>query len=371
MFDYRIYEQIERYLAGQMPAEEKAAFEALLLTDLRLADQVQEHRQVIEAMQGYGKRQQLRQKLNRIHHEIEATPHLSSATSGTKATSEMQAWRVFFRKHAQTMAVAASVSLLSVVGTLWSVQQMKKPVQQQTARYIELRREVEKIKKEQRAIINGIAGTTTPAPRSARFSGTGFAISPDGYIVTSSHVIQGADSILIENKSGLRYKVTEVHRNTEYDLTILKVEDPSFAGFGKLPYTFKTAASDLGERVYTLGFPREDIVFGEGSLSSASGFEGDTTSYQISIPLNPGNSGGPLLDDKGHVIGVINGKQAGQEGAAFAVKSNYLLQMVSELEEKQAGVAVPLPQQNNLSGTPRTQQLKKLQDYIFVVKVYN
>src|SRR5690606_15300240 len=184
------------------------------------------------------------------------------------------------------------------------------------------------------------ADAAAPAPRSARFSGTGFAISPDGYIVTSSHVIQGADSILIENKAGLKYKVTEVHRNTDYDLTILKVEDPSFAGFGKLPYTFKKSSSDLGERVYTLGFPREDIVFGEGSLSSASGFEGDTTSYQISIPLNPGNSGGPLLDDKGNVIGVINGKQAGQEGAAFAEKSSYLLQMVTEMKERENGLAV-------------------------------
>ncbi|EJF11335.1 serine protease [Pontibacter sp. BAB1700] len=365
MFDYRIYEQIERYLAGTMPAEEKAAFEALLLSDLRLADQVQEHRQVLQAMQQYGQRQQLRHKLSTIHTDMEA------AEQGI--TSELTAWKVFFKKHAQTMAVAASVSLLSVFGTLWSVQQIKEPVQQQTARYIELRREVEKIKKEQRAIINGIASAdaTTPAPRTARFSGTGFAISPDGYIVTSSHVIQGADSILIENKAGLKFKVTEVHRNSDYDLSILKVEDPAFAGFSKLPYTFKTASSDLGERVYTLGFPREDIVFGEGSLSSASGFEGDTTSYQISIPLNPGNSGGPLLDDKGNIIGVINGKQAGQEGAAFAVKSSYLLQMVNEMKEREAGLAVSLPQQNNLNGTSRTQQLKKLQDYIFVVKVYN
>ncbi|MBF8964024.1 trypsin-like peptidase domain-containing protein [Pontibacter sp. FD36] len=365
MFDYRIYEQIERYLAGTMPAEEKAAFEALLLSDLRLADQVQEHRQVLQAMQQYGQRQQLRHKLSSIHTEMEADSH--------GINSELTAWKVFFKKHAQTMAVAASVSLLSVFGTLWSVQQIKEPVQQQTARYIELRREVEKIKKEQRAIINGIASAdaTTPAPRTARFSGTGFAISPDGYIVTSSHVIQGADSILIENKAGLKFKVTEVHRNTDYDLSILKVEDPAFAGFSKLPYTFKTASSDLGERVYTLGFPREDIVFGEGSLSSASGFEGDTTSYQISIPLNPGNSGGPLLDDKGNIIGVINGKQAGQEGAAFAVKSSYLLQMVNEMKEREAGLAVSLPQQNNLNGTSRTQQLKKLQDYIFVVKVYN
>lgn len=367
MFDYRIYEQIERYLAGSMPDEEKAAFEALLLSDLRLADQVQEHRQVLQAMQHYGQRQNLRQKLNNIHREMEAMPQQSTATS------ELQAWKVFFKKHAQTMAVAASVSLLSVFGTLWSVQQLKAPVQQQTARYVELRREVEKIKKEQLALLNGIANADapTPAPRSARFSGTGFVISSDGYVVTSSHVIQGADSILIENKTGLRLRVTEVYRNTDYDLSILKVEDAAFAGFSRLPYTFRTSESDLGERVYTLGFPREDIVFGEGSLSSASGFEGDTTSYQISIPLNPGNSGGPLLDDKGNVIGVINGKQAGQEGAAFAVKSSYLLQMVNEMQEKNVATSVSMPQQNALSGTARTQQLKKLQDYIFVVKVYN
>jgi serine protease Do len=369
MFDYRIYEQIERYLSGTMPAEEKAAFEALLVADLRLADQVQEHRQLIKSMQHYGQRQQLRHKLNSIHSEMEASP----APAATTTTGELQAWKVFFKRHAQTMAVAASVSLLSVFGTLWSVQQIKAPVQQQTARYIELRREVEKIKKEQRALKNGIAGVDSPipAPRSARFSGTGFAISTDGYVVTSSHVVQGADSILIENKAGLKYKVTEVYRNTDYDLTILKVEDPAFAGFGKLPYTFRTASSDLGERVYTLGFPREDIVFGEGSLSSASGFEGDTTSYQISIPLNPGNSGGPLLDEKGNVIGVINGKQAGQEGAAFAVKSAFLLQMIAEMQQNQLNSPLNLPQHNALLGTSRTHQLKKLQDYVFVVKVYN
>jgi S1-C subfamily serine protease len=367
MLDYRIYEQIERYLSGGMPAEEKAAFEALLLTDLRLAEKVQEHRQLMQAMQHYGQRQGLRQKLNAIHSDMEAEQ------TATEDEHMPPTWRVFWKKHSQTMAVAASVSLLSVLGTLFSVQQMKAPVQQQTARYIELRREVEKIKKEQQELINGIASAdaTAPAPRSARFSGTGFAISADGYIVTSSHVIAGADSVLIENKAGLKYKVTEVHRNTDYDLTILKIEDPTFGGFGKLPYTFKTATSDLGERVYTLGFPREDIVFGEGSLSSASGFEGDTTSYQISIPLNPGNSGGPLLDDKGNIIGVINGKQAGQEGAAFAVKSSYLLQMIAEMQQNYMLAPVSMPLNNALTGSSRTQQLKKLQDYVFVVKVYN
>ncbi|MDX5421822.1 MAG: trypsin-like peptidase domain-containing protein [Hymenobacteraceae bacterium] len=361
MLEYRAYEQIERYLNGQMPAEERAGFEALLHTDARLAEQVREHKQLLQAMQQYGQRQSLKQKLNLIHADMEA-----EAIPATPA-----GWKVFWNRHAQTVAVAASVSLLSVFGTLWSVQQLKAPVQQQTARYVELRREVERLKKTQTAIINGINDAAKPAPRPAAFSGTGFAISADGYLVTSSHVVEGADSVLIENKAGQKFKVAEVYRDQVHDLSILKIDDPAFTGFEKLPYTFKTAESDLGERVYTLGYPREDIVFGEGSLSSTSGFEGDTTAYQISIPLNPGNSGGPLLDDKGNLIGVISGKQAGQEGAAFAIKSAYLLQMIEEFPKTASVLPLTLPRHNTLAGNPRPQQLKKLKDYVFVVKVYN
>lgn len=365
--DYSIYEQIERYLSGAMATEEQAAFEALLHTDFRLFEKVQEHKQLLNAMNHYGQRQSLKQKLNAIHFDME------SEIKEVAAVTSPSPWKVFWQRHTQTIAVAASVSLLSVFGTLWSVQQLKAPVKQQTARYVELRREVEKIKKEQKAIISGIANfeENKPTPRSARFIGTGFAISPDGYLLTSSHVVEGADSLIIENKAGLKYKVSTIYRDQQHDLAILKIEDPAFTGFGKLPYTFKTTESELGERVYTLGYPREDIVFGEGALSSASGFEGDTTSYQISIPLNPGNSGGPLLDDKGNLIGIISGKQAGQEGAAFAIKSVYLLQSLAEISSNGTIESISLPKYNNLSGYSRSQQLKKLKDYVFVVKVYN
>ncbi len=367
MREFSIYEQLENYLAGTMAPEEKASFEALLRTDHRLAEKFQEHKQVLDAMKQYGQRQSLKQKLNLIHEEME------EETNTVPVYSAPNNWTVFWKRHTKTVAVAASVSLLSIFGTLWSVQQLKAPVQQQTARYVELRREVEKIKKEQKAIINDIASADgiKTVPRSAQFSGTGFAISPDGYLITSSHVVEGADSLIIENKAGLSYKVSTVYRDQTHDLAILKIEDPAFEGFGKLPYTFKTTASELGEKVYTLGYPREDIVFGEGSLSSMSGFEGDTTAYQISIPLNPGNSGGPLLDDKGNLIGIISGKQAGQEGAAFAIKAAYLIKSLSEASAGTTLHPITLPKYNNLAGHSRPQQLKKLKDYVFVVKVYN
>ncbi|MFD1185217.1 S1C family serine protease [Pontibacter rugosus] len=361
MLEYRAYEQIESYLNGNMAAEDKAAFKALLRSDAHLAEQVREHQQLLQAMQAYGQRQNLRDKLNIFHEEMQPA-----------APATPPAWQVLWTRHKQTLAVAATVSLFSVFGTLLSVQQLKAPVQQQTVRYIELRREVERLKKTQTAIINGINDAPKPVPpKPAAFAGTGFAISADGYLVTSSHVVEGADSIMIENKAGLKYKATEVYRDEIHDLSILKVTDPAFQSFGRLPYTFKTAESDLGEKVFTLGYPREDIVFGEGSLSSTTGFENDSTAYQVSIPLNPGNSGGPLLDDKGNLIGVISGKQAGQEGAAFAIKSAYLLQLINELPATSDVAPLSLPKNNALSGQNRPQQLKKLKDYIFVVKVYN
>ena len=155
-----------------------------------------------------------------------------------------------------------------------------------------------------------------------------------------------------------------------HDLAILRIKDAKFAGFGRLPYTFKSGDADLGERVYTLGYPREDVVYGEGALSARSGFEGDTAFYQVSIPVNPGNSGGPLLDERGNLIGVVSGRQNDVQSAAFATKSSYLLRLVDSLDAAQPGMPYKLPKYNQLLGSNRPQQLKKLQDYVFVVKVF-
>jgi serine protease Do len=270
--------------------------------------------------------------------------------------------------------VAASVAILTVFGTLLSVDLWRSMGQQQAARYSALRREVEGIKKSQRDIIRGITGESKSAPKDydpGNFSGTGFAISSDGYLVTSYHVINDADSVFIENRAGDRYKVKSIFRDKVHDLAILKIEDEGFTSFENLPYAFKSSESDLGEKVFTLGYPREDMVFGEGSLSSRSGFEGDTTSYQISIPVNPGNSGGPLLDNQGNLIGVISGKQLDLQGAAFAVKSAYLKQLLEQLSTDSLEAPIRLPKKNLLAGASRTRQLKSIEDFVFNVKVYN
>ncbi len=78
-----------------------------------------------------------------------------------------------------------------------------------------------------------------------------------------------------------------------------------------------------------------------------------------------------MLDYKGNLIGVISGKQAGQEGASFAVKSGYLLQMINEVPTVTTLARLNLPKINTLSDSARPQQLKKLKEFVFLVKVYN
>jgi serine protease Do len=364
------YQQIERYLNGQLDGQALSDFEQQLATDPLLAEELRQFREVTGTLRFYTQRKALKQKLAALHEEME--PRANKALVNPFAGKEQR--RIFWHQHYATIAVAASVAILTVFGTLLSVDLWRSMGQQQAARYSALRREVEGIKKSQRDIIRGITGDAKATPKEfnpGNFSGTGFAISSDGYLVTSYHVISGADSVFIENRAGERYKVKSIFRDKTHDLAILKIEDADFTSFDNLPYAFKSSESDLGEKVYTLGYPREDMVFGEGSLSSRSGFEGDTTSYQISIPVNPGNSGGPLLDNQGNLIGVISGKQLDQQGAAFAVKSAYLKQLIEQLSKDSLEAPIKLPKRNLLAGTSRTRQLKSIEDFVFVIKVYN
>ncbi|MEJ7660737.1 MAG: serine protease [Hymenobacter sp.] len=206
-------------------------------------------------------------------------------------------------------------------------------------------KQVDQIKRSQRALsrkVDNQLGEAPAAPvRDNKFSGTGFALTADGYLVTSAHVIQGADSLLVEGRDHQRYKAETVFADAKHDLAILRIKDAKFSGFGRLPYVLKGGQADPGERVYTLGYPREDVVYGEGALSACSGFGGDTAFYQVSIPVNPGNSGGPLLDERGNLIGVVSGRQDDVQSAAFATKSSYLVRLVDSPHIPPAGRCLP------------------------------
>jgi S1-C subfamily serine protease len=163
-----------------------------------------------------------------------------------------------------------------------------------------------------------------------------------------------------------------VHTDPQHDLAILAIgQDTAFHPLPPVPYSFEARPSELGGRVFTLGYPREEIVYGEGYLSSGTGFRGDSVAYQVEISVNPGNSGGPLLDEKGNVIGIITAKQTTSEGATFAVKTSVLMSTLRAISpDSLKGDPLAISKKSRMASLPRKQQIKQMKGYVYQVKVF-
>ncbi len=136
-----------------------------------------------------------------------------------------------------------------------------------------------------------------------RSTGTGFIVSADGYILTNNHVVAGCAEVRIKP-----LVVPVVARNEERDLALLKVS----ANFNRFA-TFRSSDIRKGETVVVAGFPlpgvlASDLKVTTGTVNGLAGPGNDKTLLQLSAPVQKGNSGGPLLDLSGHVVGVVLGK---------------------------------------------------------------
>lgn len=356
-------ERIEAYLNGDLSEVELEAFEKLRATNPAVDQQIVAHQAFVEGLKSYGRKKKLISAMNAIHETL----NVESIKAESLPTSTLI--RILWNKYKMNAAVAASVAILAVYTSLlvtgyFSHKNASKSDYNALRRKVE--REIGEVKKDQKEILRNIKGPVNPGI----FGGTGFALTSDGYVVTNSHVIKGADSVYIQNSKGDSYKVDVVYENAQFDLALLKINDANFESFGSVPYSFKKSSSDVGENVFTIGFPKDDQVLGKGYLSSRTGYRGDTTEYQVDISVNNGNSGGPLLDSRGNVIGVIKGKQSLADGTGFAVKSKYILAAIDSLQNHSEDLKININKKNSLSGLSIVDQNKKVQDYIFMVKVY-
>ncbi|MEJ7693297.1 S1C family serine protease [Daejeonella sp.] len=359
--DIEITNLIDAYLRGELSSAELADFQQQRSTDPAFDLNVVEHENLVGHLTEYGDRVRLTSEMNAIHEEIDV-----EALKREVKPEPPVIYRLW-NKYRVSAAIAATVAMIAVFGTLFSTGYFAQGI---SSNFTQMRRDINNIKRSQNALIKNISDKPSRGPvNPGQFGGTGFALSANGYIVTNYHVIKGADSVYVQNNAGEVFKVKQIYTDPTYDIAVLQIEDPAFS-LASLPYTFKKSASDIGQSVYTIGFPRDDQVYGEGYVSSRNGFAGDTVAYQVSIPVNPGNSGGPLLDTKGNIVGIINGKQTFADGAAFAIKSNYILESIQAISQDSLEKKLVLNKRNTLTGLSRQDQIKKLEPYIFMVKVY-
>jgi len=357
-------ERAEAYIKGELNLQEAKTFEEELSRDEDAYSKFERHKAFLIQIKNYGERVELQHQLHDIHAGIDIEEVIEYAIP--RKALVIRLWD----KYKINSLVAASVALLAVFSTLWLTGFYSKD---STSQYVALRRDMNSIRqnvKAQNALIKDINKNKTDVNSPSHYGATGFALSSNGYVMTTYHVIKDADSVYLQNNAGNSYKVKVVYTDPAYDIAVLQIIDEDFKDLGNLPYTFKQNSAEIGEEVYTIGFPREEAVYGRGYLSSNTGYSGDTVAYQVSIPVNPGNSGGPVLDNRGNVVGVINSKQTETDGAAFAIKSNYVLKAIAAIPEDSLDKKIVVNKKNTLGNLSRTEQIKRVQDYIYMIKVY-
>lgn len=352
-------ELFDRYAKGQLDEETKRAFEKQLAEDPALRASFEDFKEVILQLKKNKRRNALKKELETTHVEmLKAKSHKRGKKLGRT-----------IRFHSVTMLVAATVALIIVFGSVLTVNYINSAKTQED-NYIRLKREVAQIQRSQRAIIDTFRSQAPVVERRGKYTGTGFLLNSKGYVLTCHHLVKNQDSIALENEKFGKLTAYLVKYDPKVDLALLQIKDSAFRADKNFTFTFSERESLLGEEVFTLGFPKNDVVYNEGSVSSHSGYLGDTTSYQVSIPLNPGNSGGPLINDLGCVVGIVNGKNPTEEGAAFAMKSFYLKRFFEDPADSANHVKVAWGKYSGVSNLGRSYQVKNLIDYVFEVKVY-
>jgi S1-C subfamily serine protease len=138
-------------------------------------------------------------------------------------------------------------------------------------------------------------------------TGTCFAVSPDGLLLTAQHVVDGFTDVRITYTDGRTTTARVIAEDEENDMALLQAatDPPDYLGLAR------DGQARAGDYVFTLGYPATDLLgtepkFTDGSISSLSGLRGDPSLLQVSVPIQPGNSGGPLVTSTGDVVGVIS-----------------------------------------------------------------
>jgi S1-C subfamily serine protease len=157
--------------------------------------------------------------------------------------------------------------------------------------------------------------------------GTGFFVGEEGYIVTAYHVVEGVQKIMVTTSEGVEVEAELIKSLKQLDAALLKVDI-------KAPATLAVAKPGtvaVGNEVFTVGFPDPNSLgyekkYNAGSISAMTGFEDEASTMQVSIPLHGGNSGGPVVNNSGEVVGIVQSKslEENNQNLAWVLNTDYI-----------------------------------------------
>jgi len=168
-------------------------------------------------------------------------------------------------------------------------------------------------------------GDAVGASETARSSGTGFAVTSDGWLMTNAHVVNGCERVEVKGR-GI---ATDPRIDATNDLALIKIVPAAPLA----PLTFRTSSIRLGEDIVAVGFPLAELLADSvkittGNVNALAGLRNDTRYIQISTPIQPGNSGGPVIDRDGLLLGITSAtfsKRAADEIGITAQNVNFAI----------------------------------------------
>lgn len=365
MDDILLLQTIERYLQGKMQADEKSFFEEHRKNVPEIDQLVVEHTIFLHQMEDYAGNYNLKHNLHLVHDKLVQT---GSITEGAKLPVKgkvINLWNRYKKVTAIAASVGGGIALLTSI--LFAI---LGPSNHQAIEM--LGKKVEQLEQGQKNQGNRINEVASKMPANAEISGggSGFLIDGKGYIATNAHILNGAKFANVYNNNK-EFKTRIIYKDEARDLAILKIEDVDFAPYKSLPYSISKLTGDLGEEIFTLGYPKDEIVYNVGSLSARSGYKGDTLSFQVQMNSNHGNSGGPIFNKHGEIIGVLSTRDKTADGVTFAITSKYIYKVIDEIKKADStSQRIKMPSYSSINGMNRVEQIKKVEDYVFLIKAY-
>ena len=176
--------------------------------------------------------------------------------------------------------------------------------------------------------------------------GTGFLFSNGNYIITNYHVVKNSGSILAKFINGETVKAKVVAKDIRGDIAILKLTDVPPFSVAQIKLG-DSSQSRMGEKVFTIGYPASNLMgerpkYSEGVINAMTGLKDDPAFFQVSLPIQPGNSGGPLFNERGEVIGIttaslsslaIDAMGAIPQNVNYAIKSSFVKNILSTVPD--------------------------------------
>jgi serine protease Do len=373
MDDILLVDAAERYVKGEMTSEERTYFEEIRKNNPELDQLVVEHIFFLNQLEKFGSNKNFKHNLNEVVTKLTDEGFISKEPLKGKAKI-VYLWN----RTKRTIAVAASIAgivSLCIAGIVYSYSSNKTnnditplvaKLRDQDKKYNALAKEVGKLSS---------SSTSIPVepvkPRvESNFRATGFLIdNTNNFIVTNAHVVREATHhLIVENSKGEQFLSEAVYINNDNDLAVLKVIDKDFKKLPPLPYSIKKTNAKLGEQVFMLGYPKQEIVYGEGYVSAKNGFQLDTIYCQLNTSANEGNSGSPVINKSGELIGIVTSKETDAAGVVFAIKSPNIYKAIEEVKKLKDYEKIKVTSTPSLKGVDRESQIEKVQDYIFMIK---